>query len=170
MITIITESDVEEATLEWLKGLIWTVAYGPNIVPDAPGAERIDYSKAVLIQCLCDSLARPNPNLPSAAWDSTFHKPAYPERSAFEARVGSGRVRGAQVKVVDNPVTSNWLAVNQFTVIENLPAAMSGTQAGKNNRWPDVVLFVSSLPLGVIEFANPADEAACSPKGDTCPG
>ena len=150
--------------------MVWTVAYGPDIAPNTPGAERIDYHKAVPIRCLRNSLARPNPNLPLTAWDSTFHKPAYPERSAFKVRVDNGRVRGARVKVVDNPVNSNWLAVNQFTVIENLPAAMSGTQAGTNNRQPDVVLFVSSLPLGVIEFANPTEEAACGPEGNACPG
>ena len=70
----------------------------------------------------------------------------------------------------DNPVNSNWLAVNQFTVIENLPAVMSGMQADKNNCRPEVMLFVSSLPLGVIEFATPADEVACGPEGGACPG
>ena len=41
------------------------------------------------------------------------------------------------------------LAVNQFTVIEN-----------KNNRRPDIVIFVNGLPLGVFELKNLADENA----------
>jgi len=47
-------------------------------------------------------------------------------------------------------VTANdWLAVNQFTVVE-----------GQNNRRPDIVVFVNGLPLAVIELKNLADEDA----------
>ena len=49
----------------------------------------------------------------------------------------------------DDPDANDWLAVNQFTVIEN-----------KANRRPDVVIFVNGLPLGVIELKNPGDENA----------
>ena len=49
----------------------------------------------------------------------------------------------------DDPADNDWLAVNQFTVFEN-----------KHERRPDVVLFVNGLPLGLIEFKNPADEDA----------
>jgi type I restriction enzyme R subunit len=44
---------------------------------------------------------------------------------------------------------NDWLAVNQFTVIE-----------GQHNRRPDIVVFVNGLPLGVIELKNAADEDA----------
>ena len=62
-----------------------------------------------------------------------------------------GAVRGAQVRVVDfdAPERNDWLAVNQFTVVEN-----------KHERRPDIVLFVNGLPLGVIELKNPTDETA----------
>jgi type I restriction enzyme R subunit len=43
----------------------------------------------------------------------------------------------------------DWLAVNQFTVVEN-----------KHERRPDVVLFVNGLPLAVMELKNAADEDA----------
>ena len=36
----LTESDVEQVTLEWLSGLGWGVAHGPDIAPDTPNAER----------------------------------------------------------------------------------------------------------------------------------
>ena len=60
-------------------------------------------------------------------------------------------MRGAQVSVLDyeNPANNDWLAVNQFTVVE-----------GEHERRPDVVLFVNGLPLGLIELKNPADEKA----------
>ena len=68
-----------------------------------------------------------------------------------EHRDSEGRIRGAQVQVIDfdHPANNDWLAVNQFTVSEN-----------RNTRRPDVVLFVNGLPLGVIELKNPADEDA----------
>ncbi|MBT7457560.1 MAG: type I restriction endonuclease subunit R, partial [Gemmatimonadetes bacterium] len=44
---------------------------------------------------------------------------------------------------------NEWLAVNQFTVVE-----------GGRNRRPDVVVFVNGLPVGVIELKNPGDENA----------
>ena len=57
-----------------------------------------------------------------------------------------GRVRGAQVRVLDfgEPDGNDWLAVNQFTVVES-----------RRERRPDIVLFVNGLPLAVIELKNP---------------
>ena len=46
--TTITEAHVEQAALEWLADLGWRVAHGPDIAPDAPGAERTDYGQVVL--------------------------------------------------------------------------------------------------------------------------
>ena len=44
---------------------------------------------------------------------------------------------------------NDWLAVNQFTVIED-----------NRNRRADVVVFVNGLPLALIELKNPGDENA----------
>jgi type I restriction enzyme R subunit len=46
----------------------------------------------------------------------------------------------------DNKENNDFLAVNQFVVVEN-----------KHNRRPDIVLFINGLPLAVIELKNPAD-------------
>ena len=43
-----TESDVEQAALDWLEGLGWRTAYGPDIGPDGPNAERSDFGQVVL--------------------------------------------------------------------------------------------------------------------------
>ena len=45
------------------------------------------------------------------------------------------------------PGENDFLAVNQFTIIEN-----------GNNRRPDIVLFVNGLPLVVIELKRPDEE------------
>ena len=42
--TAFAESEVEAAALEWLEGLGWKVAHGPDIAPHAEGAERADYT------------------------------------------------------------------------------------------------------------------------------
>jgi type I restriction enzyme R subunit len=62
-----------------------------------------------------------------------------------------GSIAGDHVRLVDfSDVRANdWLAVNQFTVIE-----------GQHNRRPDIVVFVNGLPLGLIELKNAADEDA----------
>ena len=163
-----TESEVEDAALEWLGSLGWKVALGPHIAPHAEGAERADYSAIVLENRLRDALARLNPALPPDALDDAFRKLTRPEGSTLEARnrafhrmlvdgvtieyrTTSGTVRGAQVSILDyaNPANNDWLAVNQFTIVD-----------GEHQRRPDIVLFVNGLPLGLIELKNPTDEKA----------
>ena len=163
-----TESDIEEAALAWLADLGWAVAHGPDIAPDALAAERSDYGQVLLEQRLRDSLARLNPDLPADALGDALRKLTRPEGSTLEARnrtfhrrlvdgvtveyrTDEGAVRGAQAHVIDfdDPANNDWLAVNQFTFVEN-----------KHERRPDIVLFVNGLPLGVIELKNPTDEDA----------
>ena len=163
-----SESEVEAAALEWLESLGWSVAHGPEIAPDTRDAERADYSAVVLERRFRDALVGLNPDLPATALDDVFRKLLRPDGATLEARNRSvcrllvngvtveyrtvdGSIRGAQAKIVDfdAPDNNDWLAVNQFTVVEN-----------KRQRRPDVVLFVNGLPLGVIELKNPADEDA----------
>ena len=166
--TTISESVVEEAALQWLAGLGWQTAHGPDIAPDTPNAERSDYDQVVLERRLRDALAELNPDLPVAALDDALRKLTHSEGPTLEARnrafhrmlvngvtvehrTTDGNIRGAQARVVDfdNPANNDWLAVNQVTVTEN-----------KNHRRPDVMLFVNGLPLCIIELKNPADEDA----------
>jgi len=49
----------------------------------------------------------------------------------------------------DNPDNNDWVAVNQFHVVE-----------GQNNRRPDVLIFLNGLPIVLMELKNPADENA----------
>ena len=164
----LSESTVEAAALDWLGSLGWTVLYGPEIAPDTPGAERADYGEDVLQGRLRSALVRLNPDLPDDALDDAQCRLTRPAGATLEARNrdfhrmlvagvtveyadAGGRVRGGQVRVLDfgEPASNDWLAVNQFTVVEN-----------KHERRPDVVLFVNGLPLAVIELKNPGDENA----------
>ena len=163
----ITESEVEAAALEWLGERDWSVVHGPDIGPGGPREERADYSEVVLERRLSEALARLNPRLPTSALESARRALTHPEGTSLETRNRAfhrllvngagveyrddGRIRGGQVRVLDygDPSNNDWLAVNQFTVIEN-----------KRERRPDIVLFVNGLPLAVIELKNPADEDA----------
>ena len=166
--TTLVEADVEQAALEWLSGLGWQILHGPDIAPETPDAERDDYRQVVLEHRLRGALSELNPSLPMSALDDACRRLTHPEGSTLEARNRAfhrmlvngveveyrdtdGRVRGDQVRVIDfdDPDNNDWLAVNQFTVTEN-----------KNNRRPDIVLFLNGLPLGVIELKNPTDEDA----------
>ncbi|NLS77977.1 MAG: type I restriction endonuclease subunit R [Chloroflexi bacterium] len=162
------ESVVEDAALAWLGELGYTVLHGPEIAPDTPRAERDDYGQAVLERRLRLALFRLNPDLPPEAREEAFRKltradaPTLEGRNhqvhrllvdgvTVEYRRPDGSIAGAQARVLDyaEPERNEWLAVNQFTVLEN-----------KQNRRADIVLFVNGLPLGVIELKNPADEKA----------
>jgi type I restriction enzyme, R subunit len=163
-----TESTVEAAALAWLEDVGWQIAHGPDIAPDTLAAERRDYGEVVLAERLRDALARLNPDLPPEALEDAFRKLTRPEGAEpiarnralhrllvdgvpVEYRHAGGDIRGAQARVIDfdEPDNNDWLAVNQFGVVEN-----------KHSRRPDVVLFVNGLPLAVLELKNAADENA----------
>jgi len=162
------ESVVEQAALAWLESAGWQVRNGAEIAPGEATAERDDYGQVVLAQRLRDALGRLNPVLPSGALDDAFRKLTRPEGAdlivrnralhrllvdgvTVEYRDAIGSIRGAQLRVIDfdNPARNDWLAVNQFSVVEN-----------KHSRRPDVVLFLNGLPLGVLELKNAATENA----------
>lgn len=166
--TAFTESEVEEAALAWRRGLGYAVQFGPVIAPGEPAAEREDYGQAVLAQRLRDALARLNPHVPAAALDEAYRKLTRPDRATLTANNYAahrmlvegvpveyfrpdGSLGDDLVRVLDyeEPDNNDWLAVNQFTVVEN-----------RHERRADVVLFVNGLPLAVMELKNAADENA----------
>ena len=65
----LTEADVEQAAIDWLRGLRWQIAHGPDIAPGTLNAERADYDQVVLVSRLRDALATLNPGLPADALD-----------------------------------------------------------------------------------------------------
>jgi type I restriction enzyme, R subunit len=164
----ITENDVEQAALAWLESAGWAIRNGAEIAPGEPAAERTSYEQVVLEQRLRDALARLNPVLPAEALEDAFRKLIRPEGAklvmrnrnmhrpivdgvTIEYRTAEGNIRGAQARVVDfDWVEANdWLAVKQFSVLEN-----------KHSRRADIVLFINGLPLAILELKNAADENA----------
>ena len=162
-----TESVVEQAALDWFRALGYDVIGGPDM-PPGPHALRESYADTMFPSVVRGALARLNPNLPAEALDDAFRKLTRPEGPSLEARNrafhrlavdgvtveyrdAGGTIRGAPVRMFDfeQPSNNDWLAVNQFTVVE-----------GNHERRPDIVLFVNGLPLAVVELKNPADEDA----------
>ena len=163
----IYESDIEEASLGWLADLGYTVLHGPDIAPDTPDAERSSYKEVILEKRLRDAVAHLNSEIPADAQEEAIRKVLHPDSSALiqnnrtfhqilvdgievEYHQPDGTIRGERVRLVDfdTPENNNWLAVNQFTVVET------------SNRRPDIALFINGLPLAVIELKNPTDEKA----------
>jgi len=165
---IFNEATVEAAALEWLGELGYAVEYGPRIQPGEPGAERESFGEVVLSERLRLAVRRLNLALPEETTDEAIRKLLRQETPSpieenrrihamlrdgveVERRRDDGSLAWERVWLLDfdDPAGNDWLAVNQFTVIE-----------GGHNRRPDLVLFVNGLPLVVVELKNPADEDA----------
>jgi len=162
------ESILEEACLSWVSALGFQVVAGPAIAPGEPAAERSSYEQVILEGRLRAALERLNPAIPADCLDDVVRRLGRQEIPSLvqsnrlfhrwlvsgfpvEYQGTDGNIKGDLVHLVDfdHPEANDWLAVNQFTVVEN-----------KVNRRADVVLFVNGLPLVVMELKNPADENA----------
>jgi type I restriction enzyme R subunit len=162
------ESHVEEAALAWLTELGYATATGLDIGPDGVTPERANYGEVLLLDRLRAAIERLNPTLGPETRAEVLNKLVQAETPLLitenrrlhrymiegvpvEVRRPDDSIGGEQVRLIDfdDPDANDWLAVNQFSVIEN-----------KANRRLDVVIFVNGLPLGVIELKNPGDENA----------
>ena len=161
----LNESVVEEAALSWFKDLDYGVANALHLAPDETATERSSFTDVVLAARLRNAVDRLNPAIPGDAREEALRKVLRHDAPSLvgnnrafhqmlrdgvtvEYRRDDGSIAGDRVRLIDfdNPEANDWLAVNQFTVIE-----------GQNNRRPDVVVFVNGLPLGIIELKIPED-------------
>lgn len=164
----LTESDIESAALAWLENLGYQILFGPEIAPGMPAAERENYGQVVLERRLRQALERLNPDVPPDALEEAFRKLTRPDSPSLvannhivhrylvdgvpvEYQRADGTIGGDLVRVFDYdaPENNEFLAVNQFTVVED-----------RHERRPDVVLFVNGLPVAVMELKNAAAENA----------
>ena len=167
MPSIITESELEEHALDILRDIGYKIINGYDISPDGKTPERKNYREVVLIERLKRAVERLNPEIPETAREEAIKKVlrvSVPnqiiDNQQFHKLLTEGvpvefrkkeRVAGDSVKLVDfdNPEKNEFLAINQFTIIEE-----------KYNRRPDIILFVNGLPLVVMELKNLAEEKA----------
>ncbi|MED2749764.1 type I restriction endonuclease subunit R [Bacillus thuringiensis] len=160
------ESELELAALEWLEEMDYEIVEGPDIAPDGDYAERGSFHDIVLVDRLRDSLQKINPSLDRKVIEEAvqqiianaspnivlnnkqFHK-FLTDGIEIQIQGTDGYNPTVSVYVFDfeNPKNNNFMAVNQFTVIE-----------GQANKRPDIIVFVNGLPLVVIELKNATNE------------
>lgn len=152
------ESYVEEAALEWLTEQGYEAAFGPDITGDGLRSERASHEDVLLIKRLKNALITFNPALPKDAIEDAVRSILIPKQVSlisnnrvFHKMITdgvnvsyhdkTGRLIHTQAKVFDfeNPFNNDFLAVNQFTVIEN-----------RIEKRPDLVVFVNGIPLVVF--------------------
>ncbi len=164
----LNESTVEQAALQWLGELGYAIGHGPEMAPGEAAAERDSFSDVVLVGRLRNAIRRLNPAIPEDAREDALRKvlrvgmPSLKQTNrAFHKMLrdgvpveyprADGSIAGDFVRLMDfdHVLSNDWLAVNQFSVVE-----------GQHNRRPDIVVFVNGLPLGLMELKNAADEEA----------
>ena len=65
--TRITESDIEEFTIELLERSSYQYLYGPDIAPNGDTPERKTFEDVLLVDRLRMAVGRINPNIPESA-------------------------------------------------------------------------------------------------------
>lgn len=157
-----TEDIVEQATFHWLAELGYTTHHATEIE-----TERQSYSDVILTERLENALKTINPHIPPSAIEDAIKKLTrtespnlYENNRRFHQLLTNGvdvnypkndRTVYDKVWLIDfhNPNNNDWLALNQFTVIE-----------GKHHRRPDIVIFINGIPIAVIELKNAISEKA----------
>ncbi|BAB76303.1 type I restriction endonuclease subunit R [Nostoc sp. PCC 7120 = FACHB-418] len=163
----LTEDEIEQYQLQLLQNLGYSYSNGYDIQPEGIKQERESFGEVILKHRLPQAISRINPTIPHDAQyqaqreifniassdllnnNEIFHK--YLTEGITVEYQKNGETRGEPVKLIDweHPENNEFLAVNQFTVIED-----------NHNHRPDIVLFINGLPLVVIELKNAANKKA----------
>ena len=162
------EDFVEQAHLDILEELGYSVLHGRDICPEADTPERVSYGDVILEERFKAAFQTINPHLDEEACDFVLRKLQQsdsPNLIEENHRLHQLLVDGVPVEITredgtigteiakpidfDKLENNDWLAVNQFTVIE------SG-----HNRRPDIVTFINGIPIAVFELKSLAHEDA----------
>jgi type I restriction enzyme R subunit len=161
------EDAYELQCLDWLQGIGWSWAKGPEIAHDGMMPERSSHKDVLLPGRVEEALARINPGIPKDTIRKvrqTLESPGEVDLLKANQQIHRWMTEGIPVKVRDesgeettkllwlidfeNIDNNDWLAVNQFSVQVD---SESGT------RRPDIVLFLNGIPISVIELKSPSD-------------
>ena len=168
MAKFLTEADIEQGLLDTLRELGYDVVAGPEIAPGGERPERESLRDVVLVERLRSALRRLNRHLPPAAVEEAlrkvlrsdspsllesnrrFHKMLFEGVDVEYPRDGEIVYDKARLIHFDDPRMNDFLAVNQFTVVEDR----------RKNRRLDVVVFLNGLPLALFEIKDPTSTTA----------
>ena len=129
------EAAYERQVLEWLKGIGWSHAFGPEIAPNGSKPERQSFKDVVLVDRLEEAIARLNPSInrdvlrrvsqriqsPGEAdpfWANRLIHMWMTEGISENVRDENGEEITVLVRLfdVENPENNDWVAVNQLRV------------------------------------------------------
>ena len=158
------EDHLEEAAIEILQELGYSYAFGPDIAYDGYSPERNNYKDVILEQRVKDALFSINRNLPEEALEEayrkiiTFNSPVLVDNNKEFHKLlvegidvsfsKDGAIKTEKAYIIDfkNINKNYFLVVNQFTIVE------------KEERRPDIIIFINGIPLVVIELKSATDE------------
>lgn len=156
---ILTEDQIEQMALQTLQGQGYETINGATI-------ERA-YNEVVLVNRLQDAIDKINPEIPADIREEALrnalrvqHSTLLANNEAFHKSLTEGidvkgkdgdQIKTFKVWLIDfqHPENNNFVAVNQFTIVEN-----------HNKKRLDVAVFINGLPLVVIEIKNATSENA----------
>lgn len=160
------EDNLEQAAMEWFRDLGYQTQYGPDLSPGGSFSERECFGDVVLYDRLYHALKRINRQYSDDIIAELVKKITRQQSMSIvqnnenfqrlltegvdveiSRQDGSCRTEKAYIFDAEDIENNEFLAVNQYTVIEN----------GKERR-PDIVVFLNGIPVVVIELKNIADE------------
>jgi type I restriction enzyme R subunit len=161
------EDAYELQCLDWLQGIGWTWAKGPEIAHDGMMPERSSHKDILLVERLEDAIGRINPGTPKDVIKKVrqlLESPGETDVLKANQLIHRWMTEGMSVKIRDesgeettkllwlidfeNIENNDWLAVNQYSV---------QVDADAGTRRPDIVLFLNGIPISVLELKNPSD-------------
>ena len=160
------EDDLEQVALEWLQSLGYDYKKGNEISMTGLTPERKSDKDVVLHERLEKALRKINSDIHSRFIEKALHELTLeksPNLLENNLTFHENLINGIEVedyddegqsvveivKIVDfeHPQNNDFLAVNQFTVVN-----------GDYTKRPDIVLFINGLPIVVIELKNSTNE------------
>jgi type I restriction enzyme, R subunit len=161
------EDAYELQCLDWLEGIGWNLAKGPEIAHDGKMPERSSYKDILLVGRVEDSISRINPGTPKDVIRKVrqmLESPGETDLLKANQQIHQWMTEGMSVKIRDesgeettkllrlidfeNIENNDWVAVNQYSV---------QVDADAGTRRPDIVLFLNGIPISVLELKNPSD-------------
>jgi type I restriction enzyme R subunit len=167
MMVAYNEDAYELQCLDWLEGIGWSLAMGPEIAHDGLMPERSSHKDVLLVGRVEDAISRINPGTPKDVIRKVrqmLESPGETDLLKANQQIHQWMTEGMSVKIRDdsgeettkllwlidfeNIENNDWLAVNQYSV---------QVDADAGTRRPDIVLFLNGIPISVLELKNPSD-------------
>lgn len=151
---LFSEAEYEDAIIELYQQMGYDYVYGPDVVRD--------YTDPLYQDVLTSSIENINRDLPSVAVQEALRKIQNMENGTVVRKntvfmdylqngvsvryFHNGEERSAIVKLIDyeNVNSNNFVVANQWTIEE-----------GKDEKRPDVIVFINGIPVVVIELKSP---------------